>query len=60
MLFWGLVGVPWRSVKPQLIEVMQIARDAWKRTLDNLPMAQMRKEILIKHWAMLDDDFRMV
>lgn len=52
--------VPWRSIKPQLIEVMQIARDTWKGALDDLPMAQIHKEILIKHWAMLDDDFRVV
>jgi Y4dM len=52
--------VPWRSVKPQLIEVMQIARDTWKGALDDLPMAQIHKEILTKHWAMLDNDFRVV
>lgn len=51
--------IPWRSVKPQLLEVVQIARDTWQDALDELPMAEQHKRELIKHWSMLGDDFRI-
>lgn len=51
--------IPWRSIKPQLLEVVQIARDTWKKTLNELPMAEPHKQILIKHWSRLGDDFKV-
>lgn len=52
--------IPWRSIKPQLLEVIQIARDAWKGELDKLPMAEAHKRGLIKHWSQLQNDFKII
>lgn len=52
--------IPWRSVKPQLTEVMQIARETWKTLLDDLPMIEIHKKLLMQHWTMLSDDFKVV
>lgn len=52
--------IPWRSIKPQLIEVLSIARETWLNALNDLPMAEAHKQTLIEHWSMLSDDFKLV
>lgn len=51
--------IPWRSVKPHLVDVIQIARETWQIAFDCLPMNEIHKQLLKKHWASLHDDFKI-
>lgn len=52
-------GIPWRAIKPHLIDLMQKARDVWPDALKQLPMNDDHKRHLREHWKMLRDDFRI-
>jgi len=49
--------IPWRAIKPQLIETLEKARSLWPTALDDLPMSDDQKIGLKKHWQLLQDDF---
>jgi serine/threonine-protein kinase HipA len=53
------VGVPWRTIKPHLHDVMDKARALWPEALQNLPMDESQKVMLREHWALLQADFRI-
>lgn len=57
---WALKAkVPWRAIRPQLLDVMDKARSLWPDALDQLPMDDNHKAILREHWRSLRDDFRI-
>ncbi|MBL7251241.1 type II toxin-antitoxin system HipA family toxin [Alloalcanivorax marinus] len=57
---WALkAGVPWRAIRPVLLEVMEKARTLWPAALDELPMDEGHKKTLRAHWRALHDDFRL-
>lgn len=51
--------IPWRAIKPHLDDVMDKARSLWPTVLAELPMNEQHKVHLLKHWAMLHQDFRV-
>jgi serine/threonine-protein kinase HipA len=55
----GKSGIPWRVIKPHLDEVMEKARDLWPGALKALPMSELHKAKLKKHWHVLQPDFRI-
>lgn len=57
---WALkAGVPWRAIRPVLLDVMEKARTLWPAALDELPMGEGHKKTLRAHWRALHDDFRL-
>lgn len=52
-------GIPWRAIKPHLDDTLSKARQLWPAALKNLPMDELHKERLIKHWRMLQKDFQI-
>lgn len=57
---WALrAGVPWRAIRPVLLDVMEKARTLWPAALDDLPMDQGHKQMLRAHWRALHKDFRL-
>ncbi len=52
-------GIPWRVIKPHLVDTMTRARDSWPKALINLPMNEAHKEELKAHWSKLHDDFKI-
>ncbi len=51
--------IPWRAVKPHLIDTLDKARTLWKKELASLPMDDEHKQGLREHWQNLHDDFRI-
>ncbi|HET8637981.1 MAG TPA: type II toxin-antitoxin system HipA family toxin [Acidobacteriaceae bacterium] len=51
--------VPWRAIRPPLLEVTEKARAYWPEALGELPMADDHKRILHQHWRALHKDFRV-
>lgn len=49
--------IPWRAIKPQLIDTLDKARSLWPKALQDLPMHNDQKTSLIAHWNMLQSDF---
>lgn len=52
-------GVPWRAIKPHLLDTLTKARELWPGTLKDLPMAEAHKKELRQHWQNLHPDFRI-
>ena len=48
-----------RAIKPHLDDTMERARLLWVEALKDLPMDEMHKEKLKKHWRNLQADFRI-
>lgn len=58
--FWAdKSGIPWRAIKPHLDDTMAKARSLWPGALKDLPMDDVHKAELIKHWQALQVDFRI-
>ena len=51
--------ISWRAIKPHLEDTMEKARNLWPQEIKNLPMNEMHKEYLKKHWKKLQNDFRI-
>lgn len=57
---WALKAkIPWRAIRPVLLDVMEAARSLWPDALDELPMDESHKAILREHWHSLGEDFRI-
>ena len=52
-------GIPWRVIKPHLEDVMDKARTLWPPAIKDLPMNEVHKKTLIRHWKNLHEDFRL-
>ncbi|MFO8141349.1 MAG: HipA domain-containing protein, partial [Marinobacter sp.] len=52
-------NIPWRAIKPHLLDVLDKARSQWPKALRELPMANTHQEDLIRHWQQLHPDFRI-
>lgn len=52
-------GVPWRAIRPHLIDTMEKARSLWPKKIKDLPMNHEHKKSLQAHWAKLQKDFRI-
>ena len=52
-------GIPWRAIKPHIDDTMEKARTLWPDALKDLPMDDIHKDQLRKHWLKLHDDFRI-
>jgi serine/threonine-protein kinase HipA len=50
------VGVPWRAIKPHLVETLELARSHWPQYLKDLPMQENHKKKLRSHWKNLHQD----
>lgn len=58
--FWSeQVDVPWRVIKPHLIDTIEKARDVWPDLLKQLPATDAHKVKLNEHWQLLHADFRI-
>lgn len=58
--YWAKkADIPWRVVKPELLEVIDIARSLWRDKLHELPMLDSQKQLLIEHWRQLHTNFRI-
>lgn len=51
--------IPWRAIRPHLLDTMDRARDQWPSALNELPMDDTHKEGLKAHWDNLHPDFRI-
>lgn len=51
--------IPWRALKPHLIDLMDKARAQWPQALNDLPMNDDHKRQLRQHWQELRTDFRI-
>ncbi len=49
--------IPWRAVKPHLLETLDKARTLWREELTSLPMDDEHKKGLREHWQNLHSDF---
>ena len=49
--------IPWRAVKPHLLETLEMARSEWPDALKELPMDGAHKKTLVGHWGRLQSDF---
>ena len=47
------VGVPWRVIRPSLLDTVERARALWPGALEALPMAETDKLLLRHHWKSL-------
>jgi serine/threonine-protein kinase HipA len=52
-------GVPWRAIKPHLVDTMEKARSLWPERIKELPMNDEHKKRLQAHWANLQKDFQI-
>ena len=52
-------GIPWRAIKPHLLDTLRSARELWPSALDELPMHERHKDGLRVHWGKLHEDFRI-
>lgn len=52
-------GIPWRAIKPHLVDVTEKARTLWPNALKDLPMNEDHKQQLKGHWQRLHEDFRV-
>jgi len=51
--------IPWRVIKPHLNDTMEKARSLWPKALKDLPMEDVHKRQLVKHWEGLQPEFRI-
>jgi len=52
-------AIPWRAIKPHLLDTLDKARSLWPDALKDLPMHDEHKAALIEHWHKLNPDFRI-
>ena len=52
-------GIPWRTIKPHLEDVMDKARIQWRSAIVDLPMNEAHKQKLTEHWKKLNQDFKL-
>jgi serine/threonine-protein kinase HipA len=58
--YWaGKAGIPWRAIRPQLLDTIEKARNLWPGALKDLPMDDEHKVGLTGHWKNLHPDFRI-
>ena len=58
--YWAKkADIPWRVVQSELKDVMAIARATWRDTLNDLPIVESQKQLLIEHWQQLPTDFQI-
>jgi serine/threonine-protein kinase HipA len=58
--YWaGKAGIPWRAIRPHLLDTMHKARNLWPEALKELPMDDDHKAGLKAHWRNLGTDFRI-
>ena len=53
------VGVPWPAIRVHLLDVLEKARQLWPEMLNELPMLEEHKALLIKHWSTIHQDFQI-
>lgn len=51
--------IPWRAIRPHLLDVLDKARTLWPEALHQLPMADDQKSGLQEHWSQLQPDFQI-
>ena len=51
--------IPWRAIRPHLLDTLDKARGEWPTALKDLPMDETHKAGLIAHWQNLHPDFRI-
>lgn len=51
--------IPWRTIKPHLVDVMEKARNFWPGAIKDLPMNEAHKLKVKEHWSNLQEDFRI-
>jgi len=58
--YWSeKTGIPWRAIKPHLLDTLEKARSLWPDALKDLPMDEEHKVGLKVHWQSLQPDFRI-
>jgi len=58
--YWaGKADIPWRAIRPHLLDTMEKARNLWPDALKDLPMNDKHKAGLAEHWQNLHPDFRI-
>ena len=58
--YWaGKADIPWRAIRPHLLDTMDKARSLWPDALKDLPMDGDHQVGLIEHWLNLHPDFRI-
>lgn len=58
--YWaGKADIPWRAIKPHLLDTMEKARSLWPEALNDLPMDDEHKAGLKAHWGNLHPDFQI-
>ncbi|MDP8034571.1 type II toxin-antitoxin system HipA family toxin [Pasteurella atlantica] len=59
--YWSKkADIPWRAIKPHLIDTLDKARIQWHTALKELPMLDSHKQILQQHWKSLHKDFSII
>jgi serine/threonine-protein kinase HipA len=58
-LWAARADIPWRAVKPHLLDTLDKARTLWPKELTGLPMDEEHKQALWEHWENLHSDFRI-
>lgn len=53
-------NIPWRLIQPHLQSTLEQAKEIWPQALEDLPMLEHQKKILIRHWKNLHPDFRLL
>ncbi|QIB66121.1 type II toxin-antitoxin system HipA family toxin [Kineobactrum salinum] len=58
--YWaGKADIPWRAIRPHLLDTIDKARSLWPEALQDLPMDEKHKVELKEHWRDLHPDFRI-
>lgn len=58
--YWaGKADIPWRAIRPHLLDTMDKARSLWPEALKDLPMDDAHKAGLTDHWRDLHPDFQI-
>lgn len=58
--YWAVkADIPWRAIRPHLLDTMEKARNLWPDALKDLPMDEEHKADLKEHWQNLHADFRI-
>ncbi|MDZ7783220.1 MAG: type II toxin-antitoxin system HipA family toxin [Halioglobus sp.] len=58
--YWaGKADIPWRAIRPHLLDTVEKARSQWPEALKDLPMDEKHKAELREHWRNLHPDFRI-
>jgi serine/threonine-protein kinase HipA len=52
--------IPWRAIKPQLLDVLEKAKTYWPSIFEESYLTQQHKNTLVKHWKMLHEDFKLI